>query len=441
MTAFLALVRADLVLYFSNRRAVLMGFAAPILIAAFFGFLFSQGGGKPSRIPVGLSDLDRSVLSQKVAAALRADEAFLLTEAPVDEAAKLLVAGKLRVTVVLPAGFGAQAPGAMFGASAKPEVLLRYDPSQDTVLPIVRGLLAQHVSQQVSQSVFNTGGSGLAAMRVQALAGAASAPEFGRDLDQMFASIDRVQQRSASVAAASVAASAPAAAGAASVPAVPAGGMGLPFVTREEAAVAGADSRYNSYAHAFAGMGVQFVLLMGIDLGVGLLAMRRLGLWKRLRAAPLSKAVLLGSRVASCTVIAVVVQVVIFGVAIAAFGVRIHGSVLGFAALMLAFGLMTGSFGLLIAAIGRSPEVTRGLAVVVTLLMVMLGGAWVPSFIFPPWLQQASLVVPTRWAVDGFDAMTWRGLGLADAGLPVLVMLGFALAFAALALARFDWEE
>ena len=35
------------------------------------------------------------------------------------------------------------------------------------------------------------------------------------------------------------------------------------------------------------------------------------------------------------------------------------------------------------------------------LLLVMLGGAWVPSFVFPGWLQQASLVVPTRWAVDG----------------------------------------
>ena len=434
MTAFFALVRADLVLYFSNRRAVVMGFAAPILIAAFFGFLFNQGGGKPSRIPVGVSDLDHSELSQKVVAALRGDEAFLLTEAAVDEASQLLTAGKLRVTVVLPQGFGAKAPGAMFGASEKPELLLRYDPSQDTVLPIVRGLLAQHVSQQVSQATFNSSGAGLAQMRAQAMAGAASAPELSRDLVQMFESIDRVQQRSAPPSAAS-------AASAASAPASPAGGLGLPFVTREEAAVAGTASRYNSYAHAFAGMGVQFVLLMGIDLGVGLLAMRRLGLWKRLRAAPLSKAVLLGSRVVSCTLIAVVVLLVIFGVAIAAFGVRIHGSVLGFMALVLAFGVMTGSFGLLIAAIGRSPEVTRGLAVVVTLLMVMLGGAWVPSFIFPAWLQQVSMAVPTHWAVEGFDAMTWRGLGLSASVLPVTVLLGFALAFAALALARFDWEE
>ena len=48
----------------------------------------------------------------------------------------------------------------------------------------------------------------------------------------------------------------------------------------------------------FAGMGVQFILFMGIEVGVGVLLARRLGLWKRLRAAPLSRATLLGSHIA-----------------------------------------------------------------------------------------------------------------------------------------------
>ena len=92
------------------------------------------------------------------------------------------------------------------------------------------------------------------------------------------------------------------------------------------------------------------------------------------------------------------------------FGVRVDGSVRRLHRHRVAFALLTGSFGLLIAAIGRTPEATRGLAILATLLMVMLGGAWVPAFIFPEWLQNVSLFVPTRWAVDGLDAMTWRGL-------------------------------
>ena len=40
MNALRALVRKDLILYFSNRRALLITVAAPIAIAAFFGSLF-----------------------------------------------------------------------------------------------------------------------------------------------------------------------------------------------------------------------------------------------------------------------------------------------------------------------------------------------------------------------------------------------------------------
>ncbi len=46
MNALIALVRKDLVLHFSNRRAVIMSVAAPILIAAFFGSLFGGGVGQ-----------------------------------------------------------------------------------------------------------------------------------------------------------------------------------------------------------------------------------------------------------------------------------------------------------------------------------------------------------------------------------------------------------
>jgi ABC-2 type transport system permease protein len=71
---------------------------------------------------------------------------------------------------------------------------------------------------------------------------------------------------------------------------------------------------------------------------------------------------------------------------------------------------------------------------------VMLGGAWVPSFIFPPWLQKITVYIPTRWAVDGLDGMVWRGLPFSDAVMPIVVLLGFAAAFGILAVTRFRWE-
>jgi ABC-type Na+ transport system ATPase subunit NatA len=116
------------------------------------------------------------------------------------------------------------------------------------------------------------------------------------------------------------------------------------------------------------------------------------------------------------------------------------GGVLGFVGICVAFSLMTGAVGLLIAALGKTPEAARGLAIFVTLILVMLGGAWVPTFVFPQWLQKLTIVIPTRWAVDGLDAMTWRGLGLSSAIGPIAVLLLFSLIFGALAVSRFRWE-
>ena len=382
LSAFRALVRKDLVLYFSNRRALIMSIAAPIVIAAFFGSIFGGGdgdgdNGKLSRIPIAFVDHDASALSRAVAAAVQADPAVDVKVLDEPAAVALAREGKVRAAVVLPAGFGEAAPRALIGGGAKPQIAVRFDPSQATVMPLVRGLLTQHVMKAVGDSL-GTGG----------------AAEFS-----------------------------------------------LPFTLEAEASTAAPKEPYNSYAHSFAGMGVQFILFMGIEVGVGVLLARRMGLWKRLRAAPLSRTMLLGSHIASGAITALVLLAIIYTAAIGIFDVRIAGSVAGFVGVAIAFALLTSSFGLLIAAIGKTPEATRGLAIFATLVMVMLGGAWVPSFVFPPWLQTASLAVPTRWAVDGLDAMTWRGLGFSAAIGPIVVLLAFSVLFAALAIWRFDWEE
>lgn len=426
MQALLALVRAEIKLHFSNRRAVLFSIVAPILIAAFFGSLFGTSS-KMAGIAVGVVDLDGSPLSQRVVAALQAEASLKTTVTNEPDALAQVRAGKLRAVAVLPKGLGEQAGGAMFGG-AKPEITLHYDPSQASALAVVRGLLAQTLMQEVSRSTFSPAGLGEMERQVRAATGL---PDGERDkLVKMFDAIGQVQH--ADEAASSASAS-------------QGGGLSMPYTTREIEAVQSAANAapvaYNSYAHSFAGMGVQFILMAGVDMAVGLLLMRRLGLWKRLRAAPLSRAQLLGSRVVASTLISLIVFAVIYVVAIAAFGVRVLGSPAGFVLVLACFALLTASFGLLVAALGRTPEATRGLAILATLLMVMLGGAWVPSFIFPEWLQTVSLAVPTRWAVDALDAMTWRGQPFAEALLPSAVMLGFSAVFMAVAIWRFRWEE
>ena len=451
LTVLVALVRKDIVLFFSNKRSLLITLAAPIAVAAFFGSLFAPGSDKLSKVPIAVIDLDRSALSQKIVAALSADSALTVTPSDgVDAIAKaemgaqgqsiaqamaLVQNGKLRAAIVLPAGFGAHAAEALFGGiddRKKPQTDIYYDPSQSMALGLVRGILAQHVMQAVSQSAFSLNNPAVAHLREdmeKPTDGSVNniSRSWKRDLGTMFDSIAKVQARRASSAGQGVAGVVP--------------GFDMPFTTNAAEVTSGVDKKYNSYAQSFAGMSVQFILFMGIDFGVGLLLARRLGLWQRLRAAPISTRLLLASSIASCTLIAAIVMSIIYAAALAFFKVRIEGSIIGFIGVMWAFGFLTSTFGLLIAAIGKTPEATRGLAIFATLLMVMLGGAWVPSFVFPEWLQTVSLGVPTRWAIDGLSAMTWRGLGLQAALAPIGVLMAFSAAFAMIALWQFDWEE
>ena len=429
MTALRALVRKDLVLYFSNRRALMITLAAPILIAAFFGSVMGGSPGKPSRVAIALVDLDASPVSKSIVAAIKADSSFELLE--VGEAAAIanVREGKVRAAAVIPAGFGEAATKALFRPDVKkPEVAIHYDPSQAITLSLVKGLLTEHVMKTVSQAAFSTeaGTQAIAATREDLKASTRIDDGTRRDLLALFDSFERVTSRNASSGKST---------------GVAGQGLSMPFAIRQAEVTSGADRHYNSYAHSFAGMGVQFILFMGIELGVGVLLMRRQGIWKRLRAAPVSRGLLIGSRIASGTIIASLLMVGIYAAAILVFGVRIEGSVIGFIGVALAFALLASTFGLLIAAVGKSPEATRGLAILATLLLVMLGGAWVPTFVFPEWLQSATVVVPTRWAVDGLDAMTWRGLGLEAALAPIAVMLGFSAVFAWIAIKRFAWEE
>ena len=427
MNAFLALIRKDLILYFSNKRALIITLAAPIAIAAFFGSLFGSSDKKPSRVPIAIVDQDMSPISKQIMLGMKDDAALSVLELDEPAARAQVKQGKVRAAVVLPTAFGEQASRALFGAKAKPEVKIHYDPSQSVVLAMVRGMLAQHVMKAVAQSLMGSGGGPLIALaRTDVESSKTIAADTRKDLMTLFDSVERVQKNN-ETGNTSTKAAGPS--------------FEMPFKTVAEEATGNQERKYNGYAHSFGGMTVQFLLFMGIDLGVGLLLMRRMGLWRRLRAAPVSRALLLGSTIASGTLIALILMCGIFTVAIAAFGVRIDGSIIGFVGNMVGFALLASSFGLLIAAIGKTPEATRGLAIFATLLMVMLGGAWVPSFLFPDWLQAVSVANPARWAVDGFDAMTWRGLGLEAAIAPVGAMLAFAAAFTAIAIWRFDWEE
>ena len=83
MAAFGALVRKDLQIFFGDRRAVLLTFAVPIVIASFFGSIFSGvgngGDSEPAKISVTVVDEDGTAISKAILAGMQKDKALRVT--------------------------------------------------------------------------------------------------------------------------------------------------------------------------------------------------------------------------------------------------------------------------------------------------------------------------------------------------------------------------
>ncbi len=99
-----AMVRKDLQLFFTDRRAVIMSFAVPIAIASFFGSIFSGPGGnaEPARIAVIVVDQDESTISQAVVAGLEQDRNLKISRAVIDEARDRVRRGRTSAAILIP---------------------------------------------------------------------------------------------------------------------------------------------------------------------------------------------------------------------------------------------------------------------------------------------------------------------------------------------------
>ncbi len=428
MRALFAIIAKDLKLFFANPRAVVITLAVPIAIASFFGMITAPKKKNPlgSGVPVWVVNHDPGEITTAILGAMTNDVSLKISLHEEDEARRGVAEGKVPVVVVIPPDFGERAAQSFFAPQGKPELTILSDPSRSIEAAMVKGLLMQHIMQTVSQRIFSpTQGRKWVAQGLSALSNASAQglPEVPSTvLRDLLKSVDRWMEESAKDTNGGLLGGTQ--------------GFSMPFTTRSEEVTNKKGSEYNGYAHSFGGMGVQFILMHSVEAGVAMLYERRFGRWRRLRAAPVSRATLLAGRALSCTLISLLTLGACWLFAVLVFNVTISGSLVGFLACNVAIALFSSTVALLLAAIGGTPEATRGISIFAVLMLVMLGGAWVPAFVFPEWLQTITLVIPTRWAVDSLDAMTWRGLGLGSAMAPIAVLLGYSVLFAGLALWR-----
>jgi len=433
MGAATALAMKDLRLLLRDKGALFFAIGFPLLMAVFFGTMFGGGGGAEglSGVAVGVVDLDGSAASGAFVAEMEAGDDFRVTRYETREAALEDVRrGSRSAAVVLGEGFGASQETVLWGEPARIEIV--YDPSRGAEAAMIEGLLTKQAFEALSERftdssvMLRSTRAALDAVRADEAIGplarsslstllrsvetfyAVNQESWMTDGDEGEGAIDQVQWQPVEIASVSVR---------------DAGGA-------EPAAEAGGTDPGSGYDVSFPQGIVWGLIGVSAGFGISLVSERTGGTLRRLRVAPISRADVLAGKGLACflTTVAVSAALVLIGALV--FGVRPGSWPL------LALGVASGGvcftgIMMLLSVLGRSEQAAAGIGWAALLVLGMFGGAMVPLFIMPAWMQSLASFSPVKWAILAIEGPLWRGFGAEEMLVPcgILLVVG-AAAFA-----------
>ena len=197
---------------------------------------------------------------------------------------------------------------------------------------------------------------------------------------------------------------------------------------------------YDAKANSTAGQMITWVFIPLIGLSAMLAYERANGTLRRLLVTPTSKATFLGGTILGQGLTALVQMSILIVFGILVMKMKWGQSPAGLAMVMLSFTLAAAALGTMLGTFVKSESQANGLSVLIGMLMAMMGGCWYPIELFPSAIRSAAQVLPTYWAMQGFLDIAVRGQGPAGVLQECAVLLGFALLFFSVGIARFRYE-
>jgi ABC-2 type transport system permease protein len=194
------------------------------------------------------------------------------------------------------------------------------------------------------------------------------------------------------------------------------------------------------------GFTVLFIFLTAQQTARSIYDEKKIGSFRRLLAAPLSKSALLNGKMLPNFVVVLIQVIVIFGVAVWLLpllgleGLSLGDDPLALLPLTLLVALCSTSLGVLIAAIARTENQIGGLSTLLLWGMGLLGGAFLPTFLFPDLIASLAKIVPHYWAITAYDKLLVFNAGLADITTEMAALLVFTVVFVGVGLWRFDFD-
>lgn len=110
---------------------------------------------------------------------------------------------------------------------------------------------------------------------------------------------------------------------------------------------------------------------------------------------------------------------------------------LGILLVSVTLGLWTSSMGLLIGVVAKEEQQVIMYSMIAMFVFSGLGGTWFPLESSGGAFAAIGKAMPSYWAMNGYQNILIRGLGLESVWMPMLILLAYALGFFVLAVWRF----
>ncbi len=197
---------------------------------------------------------------------------------------------------------------------------------------------------------------------------------------------------------------------------------------------------YDPQTNSSVGQMITWVFIPLLGISGSFVYERQIGTLRRMLVTPTRKSLYLFATILANVLLALLQMTVllVFG----AYVMHIYwGSSPGaLVAVIAAATLAAAGIGTALGAFVKTGGQANGIAILTGMVMALLGGCWYPIELFPKVVQDATRVLPTRWAMEGILNLALRGQGLENVLPHIGVLLAFALGGFAIGVWRFRYE-
>lgn len=415
-----------------DRIAQLLSFVLPVAFFSIFALIFSQQErSATARVPVLVVDENRSDVSARLIAALKADGGLDVRThtrgdppTPLTRAAaeQLVRDGKFSVAMILPPKL-ADAFGAFFGAPATSAVELVVDRADPVAPQMIAGLL-QKAAMTAAPDLMIERGLGMFTQYAGELTPAQQAAM------NLFLPKLRDQTMHDLTPTTSTATSAPSAGSGMEglitvriVDALDTAPRGAPAEATPKKPASPAIALYA------AGTAVMFLLFMASGAGGALIEEEENGTIERLLSSRLGMTQLILGKWLFLVTMGVAQVTLMFVWGWLVFGLDLPGHVPGFSVMALTTSAAAAAFGLMLAAACRTRAQLGGVSTLVILVMSAIGGSMFPRFLMSEEMKRIGLFTFNGWALDGFQKVFWYNKPTIELWPQALVITALAGAF------------